>query len=194
LVIVVPALWMASFLMVAGKREMVALRAHAVDLARRDPLTGLANRRALLETLERHAAGRRAGDRIGLLVLDVDDLKGVNTGYGHPGGDAALIAVADALRGCAREVDLAARLGGDEFALVAGDADPEGMAVLAERVLAAVRDADTGLPGLRLRASAGWALCPGDAHDVSNLLVAADRALLSAKAAGKDAAFAAYYA
>jgi diguanylate cyclase (GGDEF)-like protein len=194
LVIVVPALWIASFLMVAGKREMVALRAHAVDLARRDPLTGLANRRALVETLERHAAGRRSRDQVGLLVLDLDDLKGVNTRYGHPGGDAALRAVGDALRKCAREVDLPARLGGDEFAVVALDASSDGMAVLAERVLDAVRRADPGLPGLRLRASAGWALCPGDANDVSELLVAADRALLAAKSAGKDTAFAATYA
>jgi diguanylate cyclase (GGDEF)-like protein len=193
LVICVPALWMATFLMVEGKREMVALRAHAVDLARRDPLTGLANRRALVETLERHAAGRRSGDRTGLLVLDVDDFKAVNTRYGHPGGDAALLAVAGALRACAREVDLAARLGGDEFALVARETDAEGMAVLAERLLAAIRNTDAGVPGLQLRASAGWALCPGDAQDASELLVAADRALLAAKAAGKDAALAASY-
>jgi diguanylate cyclase (GGDEF)-like protein len=185
---------MGSFLMVEGKREMVALRAHAVDLARTDPLTGLANRRALVETLERHAAGRRAGDRTGLLVLDVDDFKAVNTVHGHPGGDAALLAVAGALRGCARENDLAARLGGDEFALVAREIDARGMAILAERLLAAVRRADAGIPELRLRASVGWALCPGDAGDAGELLVAADRALLAAKAAGKDSALAATYA
>jgi diguanylate cyclase (GGDEF)-like protein len=194
LVIAVPALWMATFLMVEGKRKMVALRAHAIDLARRDPLTGLANRRALVEALERHAAGRRSGDRTGLLVLDVDDFKRVNTEHGHPGGDAALLAVAAALRGCAREFDLPARLGGDEFALVARDTDAEGMAVLAERVLAAVRTADAGIPGLRLRASAGWAICPDDARTAGELMVAADRALLAVKAAGKDAALPAAYA
>jgi diguanylate cyclase (GGDEF)-like protein len=191
LVIAVPALWMCSFLMVEGKREMVTQRAHAVDLARRDPLTGLANRRALVETLERHTTGRRRGDRTGLVVLDVDDFKRVNTSYGHPGGDAALLAVANALRECAREVDLAARFGGDEFALVAREIDAAGLAALAERLLAAVRGADPRIPGLRLQASAGWALFPRDARDAAELLAAADRALLAAKASGKDTALAA---
>src|SRR5919202_6995539 len=107
LVIVVPAFWMLGFLMVEGQRQMVSLRAQADDLARRDPLTGLANRRALMEAVERHAGSRRAGDRLGLLLLDVDDFKSVNTRFGHPGGDGALVAVAAALRRAAREEDVA---------------------------------------------------------------------------------------
>jgi diguanylate cyclase (GGDEF)-like protein len=193
LLIVVPVFFLISFLMIEGKRRMVELRGRADELARRDPLTGLANRRALTEALARHVTGRRAADRAGLLVLDVDDFKLVNTEYGHPGGDRALIAVAEALRSTAREVDLPARLGGDEFALIVRDADPAGMPVLAERVLAAVRRADAGLPGLQLRASAGWALCPDDAEGADELLAAADRALLAAKSGGKNDARAAAY-
>jgi GGDEF domain-containing protein len=68
------------------------------------------------------------------------------------------------------------------------NADPAGMAALAERLLAAIRAVDTGLPGVQLHASAGWALCPDDAADAAELLAAADRGLLAAKAAGKDAA------
>jgi diguanylate cyclase (GGDEF)-like protein len=190
--VVVPVLFLTTYLMTEGKRQMVTLRARADDLARRDPLTGLANRRALTEALGRHVSGRRESDRAGLLVLDLDGFKAINTTYGHPGGDRALIAVADALRRVARETDLPGRLGGDEFALVVREADRIGMAVLADRVLAAVRTVDCGLPGVSLRASAGWALCPDDAFDGDALLAAADGALLAAKAAGKDAALRAY--
>jgi diguanylate cyclase (GGDEF)-like protein len=193
MLVVVPVFFLISFLMIEGKRQMVSLRSRADELARLDPLTGLANRRALTEALARHVGGRRITDRGGLLVLDVDDFKAVNTEHGHPGGDAALIAVAAALRGAAREIDLPARLGGDEFALIVRDADRAGMAALAERVLDAVRRADTGLPGVRLQASVGWALCPDDATGADELLAAADHALLCAKAAGKNDARAAAY-
>jgi diguanylate cyclase (GGDEF)-like protein len=193
MLIVVPVCFLIVFLMTSNKHQMVVLRMRADELARRDPLTALANRRALTEALARHVTGRRAMDRAGLLVLDLDGFKDINTAHGHPGGDLALGAVARALRGVARELDLPGRLGGDEFALIVRDADRTGMAVLAERVLDAIRRADTGLPGVSLRASAGWALCPDDAGDADELLAAADRALLAAKAAGKDAALPAAY-
>ena len=189
MLVVVPVFFLISFLMIEGKRQLVFLRARADELARLDPLTGLPNRRALTEALARSVGGRRITDRGGLLVLDVDDFKTVNTEHGHPGGDAALIAVADALRATAREIDLPARLGGDEFALIVRDADRVGMAALAERVLDAVRHADTGLPGVRLQASVGWAVCPDDASSAEELLAAADLALLSAKAGGKNDAY-----
>jgi diguanylate cyclase (GGDEF)-like protein len=189
MLVVVPVCFLISFLMIEVKRQMVLLRGRADELARLDPLTGLANRRALTEALAQSVGGRRITDRGALLVLDVDDFKTVNTDHGHPGGDAALIAVATALRATAREIDLPARLGGDEFALIVRDADRAGMAALADRVLDAVRRADTGLPGVRLQASVGWALCPEDASSAEELLAAADRALLSAKAAGKNDAY-----
>jgi diguanylate cyclase (GGDEF)-like protein len=175
LLIVGPCYWLLAFLLITGKRGMVALRAHADDLARRDPLTGLANRRALLE------AAQRPG-RLGLLLLDIDDFKRFNTEFGHPGGDRALVGVAASLRRAVRAGDLPARLGGDEFAVLVCGATESGMATLAERVLGAVR-ADGPA-----RVSAGWALGSGDADA---LLLAADRALAQAKRAGKDRVLAA---
>jgi diguanylate cyclase (GGDEF)-like protein len=188
LLIVVPAAWMLTFLMLEAKGQMVRLRAQADELARRDPLTGLANRRALTEAVAARTARRPATARIGLLVVDVDDFKAVNTRFGHPGGDRALNAVADALRSAARSDDLVARLGGDEFAVLAAGADPDRMAALARRALAAIRAADPGLGGATLHASGGWALCPGDAEDGDGLFVAADDALRAVKRQGKDAA------
>src|SRR5690242_6800929 len=97
--LVLPCYWLLMFVLVAGKRGMVELRAQADALARQDPLTGLANRRALLEAIS------AASGMVGLLTLDVDDFKGINTLYGHPGGDRALVFVADALRTSSREQD-----------------------------------------------------------------------------------------
>ena len=85
-------------------------------------------------------------------MLDVDDFKATNTRFGHPGGDRALVSVAGCLRRTCRSDDLPARLGGDEFAILARGARPEGMAALAERVLAEVRGRGT------VRISAGWAV------------------------------------
>ena len=84
--------------------------------------------------------------------------------------------------------DVVARLGGDEFAIVACNTNADGMAVLSQRVLWAIREADKklGLPEFHLRASAGWALYPGDADTVDALIAAADLAMRRAKGDGKD--------
>ena len=184
LLVVTPCYTILMFLLISGKRGMIELRERADDLARRDPLTGLANRRALLEAAQ-IAPRRRTGDRLGLLLLDVDDFKLANTLYGHPGGDRALRFVALALRSAARETDLPARLGGDEFAILVRGATPEAMEALAERVLGTVRASDEslGMPQFILRVSAGWAL---DQPDADALLAAADTALGRAKRTGKN--------
>jgi diguanylate cyclase (GGDEF)-like protein len=181
LLIVGPVFLVLSELFLTAKRQMLALRAQADDLARRDHLTGLGNRRALMEALAawERVPGRRRGDRLGLLLLDLDDFKRINTVHGHPGGDRALVAVAGALRAVSRAGDTLARLGGDEFALLMPGATEETMESVADRALAAVRGAD--VPGGRISASAGWALSPAD------LLPAADDALRHVKAGGKDA-------
>lgn len=173
LLILLPCYWLLMFVLVAGKRGMVELRAQADALARQDPLTGLANRRALLEAIS------AASGMVGLLTLDVDDFKGINTLYGHPGGDRALVFVADALRTSSREQDLPARLGGDEFALLAPGIDAAGMEALAQRLMTEIRYGDV------VRISAGWVVGPADPQQ---LLLEADEALRAAKRGGKNRA------
>jgi diguanylate cyclase (GGDEF)-like protein len=192
LTIVAPVYVMLSVLIGGAKQHIVDLRGAAHRQARQDTLTGLANRRALLEALD-DRVGERASDRVALLLIDLDDFKRANTLHGHAGGDRALRHVARVLDGQLRREDIAARLGGDEFAVLVRGADRALAEELSERLLGALRDADAllALPGFALRASIGWAIAPDDAPGGALLLAAADRALLGAKAAGKDAAQAA---
>ena len=178
LLIVGPCYWLLGWLLISGKRGMIEAQARAEELARTDPLTGLANRRALLEAM----AWRQRGQRVGLLMLDVDNFKQVNTQYGHPGGDRALVFVADCLRDSCRAGDLPARLGGDEFAILVPSASSDGMAALAVRLLDTVRQGDS------VRVSVGWAIAAGSDE---SLLHDADDALAAAKRGGKDRALAA---
>jgi len=178
---------MTGALMMGARRELVAMRDHARAEALHDPLTELANRRALMAYLDKRANGRRGDDRTGIVLVDLDGFKQVNTVHGHHGGDAALTAAARALTSAARDSDLVARLGGDEFAIVVPDADPAALLAVAERAIAAVGAASERLEllGTRLGASAGVALLPDDAADADALLATADEALRAAKRDGK---------
>jgi diguanylate cyclase (GGDEF)-like protein len=179
----------AGGLMIAGRGELTRLRDTARVEAKRDPLTGLANRRALLRFLETRVGGKRPGDHFGLVFVDLDGFKQINTEFGHAGGDAALKSAAEAIARCARPGDLVARMGGDEFALIAPGIESGALQALGERVVRAVHESvnDLGLEGGRveLGASAGTAMLPDDAETIHDLLEAADHALRSAKRTGK---------
>ncbi|QEA13571.1 diguanylate cyclase domain-containing protein [Comamonas flocculans] len=153
-------------------------------LARHDPLTGLANRRALEEHLE-HALHQGAPG-LHVLLLDLDGFKPVNDRYGHAVGDAVLQGVAQRLRAALRQSDLVARLGGDEFVIVAPDRGaPEALERLLDKVDEAVRAplvCDEHV--LRVHASMGMALFPRDGHSAAALLAHADAAMYAAKQAG----------
>ena len=181
LIVVCPTYAALGAIVMSGRRVLV-------DLSRHDPLTGVANRRALHELLDRHVGGTRPTDHLGLLVIDLDEFKDVNTLHGHPGGDRVLCCTAEALTSTVRHGDLVARLGGDEFAVVALQADELGMNALAARVNAALREAGErlALEGIRLTASSGWALYPAHARTVDDLIAAADLGLRVAKTSGKD--------
>ena len=184
-----PTYMILGLLIVSGKERLVELREEARRLSLADPLTGLANRRALIDTLESATADGRAEDPVGLVLMDLDGFKEANTMYGHPGGDTALIATAAALRSAARTGDVVSRLGGDEFAIVARGVSAASLDALAARALEAVREAGGKLddmPGYELRCSVGVALYPDDAHSVDELVATADLCMRGAKATGKD--------
>src|SRR3954470_21355829 len=153
LLILGPTYLLLGFLIIAGKERLVELRDEARRLSLADPLTGLANRRALIDTLDTWTAAGRGADPVGLVLVVLDGFKEANTMYGHPGGDTALIATAGALRSAARAEDVVSRLGGDEFAIVSRGVSADAVSGLAERALAAVRAAGAELddmPGYEL--------------------------------------------
>jgi diguanylate cyclase (GGDEF)-like protein len=152
-----------------------------------DPLTGLANRRALERTLASALARAAArGRAVAVLMLDLDGFKAVNDSLGHAAGDAALREVARRLRRCVRERDVVARLGGDEFVVLLTDVGgSSGAAVEAcERVDAALAEpVALEEAAVSLRAATGVATFPQDGGDAPTLLAHADRAMYAAKAA-----------
>jgi diguanylate cyclase (GGDEF)-like protein len=188
-------LWVATFVYAAvggvimiGKQQLLAARDQARELSLHDSLTGLSNRRALTELLEARFDGERESDSLGLVLIDLDDFKDANTLYGLLGGDTVLTAVADALRSTSRDEDMVVRLGGDEFAIVARGVSEPGMEHLAQRALEQVDRASSrlDLPGIRITASAGWAVYPDNAQSTVELLSIADLSLRAAKASGKN--------
>jgi diguanylate cyclase (GGDEF)-like protein len=190
LLVLCPAFVILGWLIIEGKRQLVDLREHARALSLRDPLTELSNRRAMLEWLRRRV---EQGAAAGLMLVDLDGFKNVNTVHGYLAGDQVLQHTARALRECIRSDDMVARLGGDEFAVLAADADAEAMEMLAERVLEAVRrmEARLELADVKLTASVGWVLYPADADTIDELIAAADFCLRGAKLTGKDRALSA---
>jgi diguanylate cyclase (GGDEF)-like protein/PAS domain S-box-containing protein len=163
--------------------ERQELEAHLLDLADRDPLTGLWNRRRFEQDVARQLDRcERYGEQAALVIMDVDGFKQVNDGLGHLTGDEVLRAFADALRARLRGSDLAARLGGDEFAvllLAVSEAEAAHIAdELAADLAAAARIVQHRF---ELSLSVGTTMLGGGAAGVSEALDAADRAMYAAK-------------
>lgn len=195
--IAVPMIVVMPFASVAIRlvRELEAERSRAMELAAIDALTGLPNRRRLVELLERDLAlARRMRRPLLIAVLDVDDFKSVNDVHGHLIGDVLLRAIAATCLRCARTTDAVGRWGGEEFVLLLPDTGVEGGSVLLERLRAAiattvVRDG-TGRPLARTLSIGAIALLPSastaQALTVHDLLEGADQAMYRAKVGGKN--------
>jgi diguanylate cyclase (GGDEF)-like protein len=164
----------------SAERQAQASRHEATH----DPLTGLGNR-VLLDGRLREAVDRaaRTGQRVGLMLLDLDGFKAVNDTLGHHYGDVLLRQVAANLAGCVRMGDTAARLGGDEFAvLLPHVGSTEHATTLAERVLAAVQhSADLEGIAVDVSASIGVAVYPTHSDNADQLMQHADIAMYAAK-------------
>jgi diguanylate cyclase (GGDEF)-like protein len=149
--------------------------------ATHDALTGLANYREFIDTLEREVRrANRSKHSFALLLLDLDDLKAINDKYGHLAGNRALKRLSDVIKEHSRETDLAVRYGGDEFAIVLIDADPGMANRIAQRVEGALRN-DREQPALH--ASIGISIYPEDGRTAPELLQAADQHLYKRKKA-----------
>ncbi|PXX80779.1 diguanylate cyclase [Rivihabitans pingtungensis] len=163
--------------------------ARLTELAERDPLTGLANRRRLTEAL--YQALNQASDRHGegaLLLIDLDHFKPVNDRCGHEAGDRLLQEVARRLHACAGPMDTVARLGGDEFVLLLPPPQSRStVETLADQLLVSLRQpVDTPAGRHDVSASIGIAYLPHDGHTPEELLKVADLAMYHAKDKGRD--------
>lgn len=158
------------------------------ELASRDALTGLANRKAFLESLsETVSSASNSGRHFAVLFLDLDRFKSVNDSLGHPIGDALLRKVAGRLKSTLKDGNVVARLGGDEFAIIqSAGPQPDSAKALASRLVDLIGRAYV-LEGhsLHVAASIGIALFPEDGSDADSLLKNADVALYRAKADGR---------
>jgi diguanylate cyclase (GGDEF)-like protein len=159
------------------------------QLARVDPLTGVSNRRHLMERAGHEwVRADRFGLPLALVMLDIDHFKRVNDEYGHAVGDRAICAVATICVDCVREIDIVGRYGGEEFVIVLPGTGLEGARKLGQRLRKRIADVvledEEGRP-FKLTASLGIADLVGGAG-LDRLLASADAALYRAKRSGRN--------
>jgi diguanylate cyclase len=180
----------ASLLVAAQARiaELETALREVGEHASHDALTGVLNRRGLLDVFARETArARRNGQPLALALIDLDDFKAINDRHGHAAGDAALLHLTRVLAKTLRPTDVCSRWGGEEFVVLMPGADR----AAAKRALARVQKAIAGhamVPPLALFFSAG-VVVGASGESLEQLLARADRAVYRAKAAGKRRIF-----
>jgi diguanylate cyclase (GGDEF)-like protein len=166
------------------------LRQNLRDLSVRDPLTGLFNRRYLSESLGREIARcQRRNLPLAVLAFDLDHFKDFNDNYGHPAGDAILVAFARVLQSRSRSEDIACRQGGEEFVVILPEMDRAVALRRAGELMAQMAEMDVVHEGRRLptlTTSIGLALFPEHGAKPAELLGQADQALYQAKSRGRN--------
>lgn len=173
------------------RREVAERRSAQAELERMaltDPLTGLDNRRSFFAHLERELSrAERGSPNPGLILLDLDRFKRLNDTFGHPAGDAALVAVAKCLHDLVRPSDVAARVGGEEFAILVANSAADAVAQIAERTRAQIEQLSFYWDGTKvpITASLGFARARvGESEQ--KLYERADHALMHAKETGRN--------
>ncbi|MEI4270403.1 GGDEF domain-containing protein [Klenkia sp. LSe6-5] len=178
---------MLAYLMARSKEALARSRAEASrlrELAHTDVLTGLPNRRRLMDALHAAVQDRRADGRTAVVLFDLDHFKGVNDRYGHDIGDLVLQEVTDVVLATLRPDAVFGRWGGEEFLVVVPQAGVDEGAAVAERLRQAISDHPFS-GGLSMTASFGVSVV-SDADSVDAVLLRADRLLYVAKDSGRD--------
>ncbi|WP_093992114.1 GGDEF domain-containing protein [Flavimaricola marinus] len=183
--IVIPAVVSlpASIYMVRQRQKIQMLNMQLEDLLRRDPLTGVLTRRYFLNGVQSAMAGGGV-----LLVIDVDAFKSVNDTWGHPAGDRVLTEIAGRIGRAAGPDVRVGRLGGEEFAVFAAGVGLTDGQRLGEALRSEVAAMPISFDGTAITCtiSIGLSMVPSDAEDVDPFMRLADRALYTAKQAGRD--------
>jgi diguanylate cyclase (GGDEF)-like protein/PAS domain S-box-containing protein len=159
-------------------------------LYRTDDLTGLLNRRALIERLEEEVRRtKRYKSQLALIICDIDYFKDINDTYGHDIGDRVLQVVSNLIKDSLRNTDIIGRYGGDEFLLILPETSMEGAKEIAERVRLNVKDFELQMSGnksVKTTLSLGVAEFDADKEDIDGLIKRADNALYMAKGKGRN--------
>ena len=159
------------------------------ELASRDPLTGLFNRRGFVDCLQTTFAGANDAP-LALLLMDVDHFKSINDQFGHETGDAVLVRLADQLRQFEREVCIAGRMGGEEFVVAISGLTNFALAQFAERLRTSLGALDHGEVSRHRTVTVSIGVAEGSVRTrFQRLYSAADRALYDAKRAGRNKVF-----
>jgi two-component system, cell cycle response regulator len=159
------------------------------DLATTDGLTGLLNKRALLESADlKISASKRFGRKMSVLITDIDFFKRVNDTYGHDVGDVVIKGLGEILKRVKRTTDSVARFGGEEFVILCEETDAKGGLLLAERIREELGKTVFSTPNgpLRVTCSLGVSTYPEAGRDWESLFKAADEALYVSKHGGRD--------
>jgi diguanylate cyclase (GGDEF)-like protein len=155
------------------------------QLATTDSLTGILNRRAIMDALTRESSrAGRYGLPLSVLMTDIDHFKDVNDTYGHAAGDDVLMGVARKLAATVRDSDFAGRFGGEEFLIVLPHQDAHGAVLAAERIRTGIEKTVMGAETLKVTVSIGvGTLAEGKTEE---MLARADKALYEAKRSGRN--------
>ena len=173
------------------KTQKLALEqalSHIKEMAARDELTGLPNRRRMMTLLQEHATRHaRGGPRFFVCIIDLDHFKNINDTYGHAAGDAVLRAFATQSQVVLRSTDMIGRWGGEEFLLLLPETPPGDPALGVARLRDSLETlpASPALPDVRVRFSAGFARYE-EGEPIDQAIERADRALYAAKSAGRN--------
>jgi len=171
------------------QRQLEAKNRRLGEMARDDALTGLLNRRAILEQAAGQLHGAKRYDHsLWVVMADLDHFKSVNDTYGHDAGDEVLKTFADILKANIRQSDSCGRLGGEEFLLVMTHLRVNGLRVVVERIRQqfALQRFNSNGESFLVTASFGAAMACGETGDLRRLLMQADTALYAAKRSGRN--------
>ncbi|OIR06568.1 phytochrome-like protein cph2 [mine drainage metagenome] len=160
----------------------------AEQLAARDPLTALNNRRAFLEKVQPiWSIAQRSKRDLSLIILDIDHFKSINDRYGHAAGDLALVAVSKLLADSARDGDVVARWGGEEFLILLSETKLEAAIIMAERLRVAISEINLPSGNNHITLTASFGVAYMDQHATLDALISeADGYLYQSKAKGRN--------
>ena len=158
--------------------------------ALQDPLTGLANRRQLIEHYAREVSrAKRNGKPLSLLMLDLDHFKSINDRYGHLAGDACLKSITATIKSSLRNIDITARFGGEEFIVLLPETGESGARIVAEKLRSAVAETEIQLHSEIIHVTVSIGIVTAESLELDNfdeIVGRADTAMYSAKGLGRN--------